>query len=100
MFLTAMLALQKFEFFGFETWGALFPIVAWIASIFTFIYSFYFVFRTFNGNYKPEQLPHKPHEAPIGMLISPILLAALVVTIFFIPNFIGNTFVKPAVQAI
>ncbi|MEA0556195.1 Na+/H+ antiporter subunit A [Lysinibacillus irui] len=100
MFLTAMLALQKFEFFGFDTWGALFPIIAWIASIFTFIYSFYFVFKTFNGNYKPEQLPHKPHEAPIGMLISPILLAALVVTIFFIPNFIGNTFVKPAVQAI
>lgn len=100
MFLTAMLALQKFEFFGFETWGALFPIIAWIASIFTFIYSFYFVFRTFNGNYKPEQLPHKPHEAPIGMLISPILLAALVVIIFFIPNLIGNTFVKPAVQAI
>ncbi|WP_342535052.1 Na+/H+ antiporter subunit A [Lysinibacillus sp. FSL K6-1151] len=100
MFLTAMLALQKFEFFGFETWGALFPIIAWIASIFTFIYSFYFVFRTFNGNYKPEQLPHKPHEAPIGMLISPILLAALVVIIFFIPNLLGNTFVKPAVQAI
>ncbi len=100
MFLTAMLALQKFEFFGFDTWGTLFPIIAWIASIFTFIYSFYFVFKTFNGNYKPEQLPHKPHEAPIGMLISPILLAALVVTIFFIPNFIGNTFVKPAVQAI
>lgn len=100
MFLTAMLALQKFEFFGFDTWGALFPIIAWIASIFTFIYSFYFVFKTFNGNYKPEQLPHKPHEAPIGMLISPILLAVLVVTIFFIPNFIGNTFVKPAVQAI
>lgn len=100
MFLTAMLALQKFEFFGFDTWGALFPIIAWIASIFTFIYSFYFVFKTFNGNYKPEQLPHKPHEASIGMLISPILLAVLVVTIFFIPNFIGNTFVKPAVQAI
>lgn len=100
MFLTAMLALQKFEFFGFDTWGVLFPIVAWVASIFTFIYSFYFVFRTFNGNYKPEQLPHKPHEAPIGMLVSPMFLAGLVVLIFFIPNFIGDTFVKPAVLAI
>lgn len=100
MFLTAMLALQKFEFFGFDTWGVLFPIVAWVASIFTFIYSFYFVFRTFNGNYKPEQLPHKPHEAPIGMLVSPMLLAGLVVLIFFIPNFISDTFVKPAVLAI
>jgi len=34
------------------------------------------------------------------MLISPMLLAVLVVLIFFIPNFIGDTFVKPAVQAI
>ncbi|WP_083227048.1 MULTISPECIES: Na+/H+ antiporter subunit A [Lysinibacillus] len=100
MFLTAMLALQNFEFFGFDTWGALFPIIAWVASIFTFIYSFYFVFRTFTGKYTPEKLPHKPHEAPIGMLISPMILAALVVTIFFIPNFVGDTFVKPAVQAI
>ncbi|WP_323648082.1 Na+/H+ antiporter subunit A [Lysinibacillus xylanilyticus] len=100
MFLTAMLALQNFEFFGFDTWGALFPIIAWIASIFTFVYSFYFVFRTFTGKYTPEKYPHKPHEAPIGMLISPMILAALVVTIFFIPNLVGDTFVKPAVQAI
>jgi len=95
-----MLALQNFEFFGFDTWGVLFPIVAWIASIFTFIYSFYFVFRTFTGKYKPELYTHKPHEAPIGMLISPMILASLVVIIFFIPNIIGDTFVKPAVQAI
>ncbi|WP_107924118.1 Na+/H+ antiporter subunit A [Lysinibacillus parviboronicapiens] len=100
MFLSAMLALNEFELFGFDTWGALFPIVAWIASIFTFIYSFYFVFRTFAGQYKPEQFPRKPHEAPIGMLISPMILAAFVVIIFFIPNLIGDTFVKPAVQAI
>ncbi|MEK5331628.1 Na+/H+ antiporter subunit A [Lysinibacillus sp. FSL W8-0992] len=100
MFLTAMLALQNFEFFGFDTWGVLFPIVAWVASIFTFIYSFYFVFRTFTGKYKPELYAHKPHEAPIGMLISPMILASLVVVIFFIPNIIGDTFVKPAVQAI
>lgn len=100
MFLTAMLSLQNFDLFGFDTWGVLFPVIAWIASIFTFIYSFYFVFRTFSGKYKPEQLPHKPHEAPIGMLISPMILATLVVIIFFIPNIIGDTFVKPAIYAI
>ena len=100
MFLTAMLSLQNFNLFGFDTWGILFPVIAWIASIFTFIYSFYFVFRTFSGKYKPDQLPKKPHEAPIGMLISPLILASLVVIIFFIPNLIGDTFVKPAVQAI
>ena len=100
MFLTAMLSLQNFNLFGFDTWGILFPVIAWIASIFTFIYSFYFVFRTFSGKYQPDQLPKKPHEAPIGMLISPLILASLVVIIFFIPNLVGDTFVKPAVQAI
>ncbi|GLC90506.1 Na+/H+ antiporter subunit A [Lysinibacillus piscis] len=100
MFLTAMLALRNFDFFGFDTWGTLFPIVAWLASIFTFVYSFYFVFKTFAGHYKPEQLPRKPHEAPIGMLIAPMLLALFVIVIFFIPNVIGDMFVKPAVQAI
>ncbi|MBM7609215.1 multicomponent Na+:H+ antiporter subunit A [Lysinibacillus composti] len=100
MFLTAMLAVKEFELFEFSTWGVLFPIFAWIASIFTFVYSFYFVFKTFSGKLKSDQLPHKPHEAPIGMLISPAILAVLVIVIFFIPNLITDTFVKPAVTAI
>ncbi|MDM5334854.1 Na+/H+ antiporter subunit A [Ureibacillus composti] len=100
MFLTAMLAVKEFELFEFSTWGVLFPIFAWIASIFTFVYSFYFVFKTFSGKRKSDQLPHKPHEAPIGMLISPAILAVLVIVIFFIPNLITDTFVKPAVTAI
>jgi len=100
MFLTAMLAIKEFELFEFSTWGVLFPIFAWIASIFTFVYSFYFVFKTFSGKLNSDQLPHKPHEAPIGMLISPAILAVLVIVIFFIPNLITDTFVKPAVTAI
>ncbi|MFJ8236841.1 Na+/H+ antiporter subunit A [Ureibacillus sp. NPDC094379] len=100
MFLTAMLSVKEFELFEFSTWGVLFPVFAWIASIFTFVYSFYFVFKTFSGKLKSDQLPHKPHEAPIGMLISPAILAVLVIVIFFIPNLITDTFVKPAVTAI
>lgn len=100
MFLTAMLAIGNFELFNFDTWGILFPIVAWIASVFTFIYSCYFVFRTFAGKRKDEPLPVQPHEAPIGMLVSPMILASLVVTIFFIPNLVGKWLVKPAVTAI
>ncbi|MEK4090919.1 MULTISPECIES: Na+/H+ antiporter subunit A [unclassified Viridibacillus] len=100
MFLTSMLAIKDFNLFAMDTWGTIFPIVAWIASVFTFVYSFYFVFKTFTGKYKPELLPKKAHEAPIGMLISPIILASLVVIIFFIPNIIGDVFVKPAVLAI
>ena len=100
MFLTAVLAVKDFELFNFSTWGIVFPVVAWIASVFTFVYSFYFVFKTFTGNMQPKQLPHKPHEAPIGMLVSPILLATLVIAIFFIPNVVADTFIKPAVYAI
>ena len=93
MFLTAMLSVKDFNLFNFETFGVLFPIIAWIASVFTFIYSFYFVFKTFTGKLQVEQLPKKPHEAPAGMLVSPVILASLVVTIFFIPNVIGDLFV-------
>ena len=32
------------------------------------------VFQTFAGKYQPEKLDKKPHEAPIGMLISPLIL--------------------------
>ncbi|MGB2994118.1 MAG: hydrogen gas-evolving membrane-bound hydrogenase subunit E, partial [Paenisporosarcina sp.] len=100
MFLTGMLSIPEFDFFAFDTWGILFPIIAWVASVFTFVYSFYFVFRTFTGKHKPDLLPKQAHEAPVGMLISPAILGSLVVAIFFIPNVIGDALVKPAVLAI
>lgn len=99
MFLQSMLAIGQFNLFNFDTWGFLFPVIAWIASVFTFIYSFYFVFRTFAGKKKAESLPNEPHEAPFGMLLSPVILAVLVITIFFIPNLVGKWLVKPAVMA-
>lgn len=97
LFLTSMLSLNEFNLFNFDTWGILFPVLAWIASVFTFVYSFYFVFNTFNGKKKEQALPQTPKEAPIGMLISPVILAAIVVVIFFIPNLVAKAFVKPAV---
>lgn len=99
LFLTSMLSLNEFDLFNFDTWGILFPIIAWVASVFTFVYSFYFVFHTFNGKRKENAVPKQPKEAPIGMLLSPIILAVTVVTIFFIPNMVAKAFVKPAVVA-
>lgn len=99
LFLTGMLSLNEFNLFNFDTWGIVFPVIAWIASVFTFVYSFYFVFKTFTGKRKEQALPKKPKEASIGMLISPVVLAVIVVAIFFIPNWVGKTFVKPAVVA-
>ena len=100
MFLTGMVALTEFNLFSMDVWGILFPVIAWIGSVFTFIYSFYFVFHTFAGKHKPEQLPKQAHEAPVGMLLAPGFLAILVIAIFFIPNIVGDWLVKPAVAAI
>lgn len=66
MFLTAMLSVAEFDLFNFTTWGVLFPIIAWIASVFTFIYSFYFVFRTFTGKIKLEALPKNHMKLQLG----------------------------------
>lgn len=100
MFLESMVALKHFELFNFDTWGILFPIVAWIASVFTFTYSLYFVLKTFIGQKKFEELPKQPHEAPIGMLLAPMILASFVILIFFIPNVVGKWVIKPAVMAV
>src|SRR5699024_11263246 len=78
LFLTSMLAFKGFGLLHFSTWGPIFLIVACVASVFTFIYSFYFVFDIFNGERKAEALPVKKEEAPFGMLAELIVLAAMV----------------------
>ncbi|MBP1996954.1 Na+/H+ antiporter subunit A [Paenibacillus eucommiae] len=83
-----------------DSWLVFIPIIAWVASIFTFIYCMILIFKVFIGPYKPIPLERKPHEAPLGMLISPMILAALVVILFFFPNVIASSLLEPAVQAI
>jgi multicomponent Na+:H+ antiporter subunit A len=75
-------------------------VLAWIASVFTFIYSMVLVFKTFTGKFQPEKLDKKPHEAPFGMLISPIILASLVIIIGFFPNILSSTIIAPALGVI
>ncbi|WP_227397127.1 Na+/H+ antiporter subunit A [Jeotgalibacillus aurantiacus] len=100
MFLLATLEILEFNLFSMDTWGILFPVIAWIASVFTFIYSIMLLFKTFLGKLQLDKLPKKPHEAPIGMLISPIVLGALVVVFGFFPNLLSKSMIKPAVEAI
>ncbi|WP_226669485.1 Na+/H+ antiporter subunit A [Metabacillus litoralis] len=100
MFFTSMIRILEMDVFNLETLGLLFPIVAWVGSIFTFIYSMVLVFKTFTGKYQPEKLEKKPHEAPIGMLISPIILASLVIIFFFFPNILAYTIIEPAMASI
>lgn len=100
MFFEAVLAVRHLEFFSLGSWGTLFPVIAWVASIFTFVYSMIIVFQTFFGEHQPDRLDREAHEASIGMLIAPSVLAFLVVAIFFFPNVIGDYLIRPAMIAI
>lgn len=99
MFFTAMLQMKEYSFFSIQSFAAIFPFVAWIASVFTFIYSMMIVFKTFVGPYK-SQTDATPKEPKFGMLIPPIILASLVVGIFFFPNVLGDNLIKPAIYSI
>ncbi|MEC4588047.1 Na+/H+ antiporter subunit A [Bacillus safensis] len=100
LFFTSMIRISDISFTDVSTWGAIFPALAWLASVFTFIYSMMLLFKTFRGHLNIDQLEKKPHEAPIGMLIPPIILAALVVTFFFFPNILAYSVIEPAIAAI
>ncbi|MGE6517146.1 Na+/H+ antiporter subunit A [Lysinibacillus sphaericus] len=100
MFFTAVLAIRDVQAFSIADLGLLFPIVAWVASIFTFVYSMILIGRTFFGKLQPDKIDKKPHEAPLGMLISPIILCLFVVGIFFFPNVLGHYILAPAMASI
>ncbi|WP_174728247.1 Na+/H+ antiporter subunit A [Mesobacillus harenae] len=100
MFFTGMVRVLEMDIFNLETWGFLFPVIAWIASVFTFIYSMVLLFKTFTGKHQPDKLPKTPHEAPIGLLISPIILASLVIVFGFFPNILSHNIISPAMESI
>ncbi|WP_019243764.1 MULTISPECIES: Na+/H+ antiporter subunit A [Bacillus] len=100
MFFESMVSVLSLDIFQFQTLGILFPVIAWIASVFTFTYCMILFFRTFTGKPQLEKLEKKPHEAPIGMLISPIILAVLVITFGLFPNILSDTLIRPASLAI
>src|SRR5690625_5410358 len=49
MFFTAMLHIRDFDFLSTQSFANVFPIGAWVASLFTFIYCMMIVFKTFFG---------------------------------------------------
>ncbi|AXI00322.1 Na+/H+ antiporter subunit A [Sporosarcina sp. PTS2304] len=101
LFFEAMLSLRSANFFTLDTLTLLFPIVAWIGSIFTFIYCMVIVFQSFLGSVPAPFPGQRPaHEAPIQMLIAPIVLGSLVLMIFFFPNVLGTYLLGPAMIAV
>ncbi|MFD2209280.1 Na+/H+ antiporter subunit A [Virgibacillus halophilus] len=100
MFLGAMVQITSLDIFSLGTWGKLLPVVAWIASVFTFIYSMILVMKTFLGVPK-ESLPKKNvHEPKTGMLIPPAILGVMVIATFFVPNVLGDYLLRPAMAGI
>jgi multicomponent Na+:H+ antiporter subunit A len=100
MFFAATLHIQELNIFSLDSIGFLIPIVAWIASVFTFVYCLIIVGKTFFGKVQLHLLAKHPHEAPIGMLISPYTLIVFVVGIFFFPNLLGHYILRPAMASI
>lgn len=100
MFFTAVVNVSELNIFSLSSLGLFIPIVAWVASIFTFIYCLVIVLRTFTGKIKPDISERVLHEAPFGMLLSPLILVIIVILIFFFPNVIGNYMLKPAMASI
>lgn len=96
MFFTGMLTAAR----HMDIWVYALPTIAWIASILTFVYCMILVFKTFTGPYQPERLDRVPHEAPIGMLIPPTILAGLVIVLFFFPNTLSYSLLEPAMHSI
>ncbi|MFD1850207.1 Na+/H+ antiporter subunit A [Oceanobacillus bengalensis] len=76
------------------------PYLAVLGSIFTFVYSMYLFFGVFTGPKHLDQLPKKPHEAPIGMLISPIILVLGVILIGLFGDKLNQSFLLHAAQAV
>lgn len=58
------------------------------------------VFKTFTGKYQPDKLDKKPHEAPMGLLISPVILVSLVIIFGFFPNLLSDSLISPAMASI
>ena len=100
MFFISTLEITHLNIWNLNTIGVLFPVIAWIASIFTFTYCAIIVMQTFFGKLRLDRIEKMPHEAPIGMLISPIILSSLVVLLFFFPNLLGKYILQPAMGAI
>jgi multicomponent Na+:H+ antiporter subunit A len=100
MFFTGLLRATELQIFNMQTWGLLLPVLAWIASVFTFVYCMVMFFKTFTGKFKPENYDVHVHEAPIGMLISPIILGSLVVIFGLFPNLLAYTLIEPAMASI
>lgn len=99
-FLKATVDMMSFNFYGLETWGTLFPVLAWIGSVFTFIYSVVLLSKPFLGEPHSYLTSGKVKSPPIGMLIPPAILVILVIVFGLFPNVLSYTLLEPAMISV
>ncbi|PAD21880.1 hydrogen gas-evolving membrane-bound hydrogenase subunit E [Terribacillus saccharophilus] len=75
------------------------PYAAVAGSIFTFVYSMYFYFRTFTGKAE-KTTAEKAHDPKLGMLAAPVLLVSGVLLISIFPNWFSRHLLQPAANAV
>ena len=100
MFFTATVNAVNMPAFGIGNIGWIIPVLAWTASVLTFVYCMIFVFRTFTGSRQVIKSDRNPVEPKIGMLIPPAILAFFIIGIFFVPNLLGDHLLRPALNGI
>ncbi|MEK3758291.1 Na+/H+ antiporter subunit A [Paenibacillus sp. FSL P4-0338] len=100
MFFTAVLNIREFDILNSGFWLQLFPVIAWIASVFTFVYSMILVFKTFGGKLHSDKLDKTPHEAPLGLLLAPVILISFTLVFAFFPDLVSVTLIEPAMASI
>lgn len=100
MFFTSVLNIRELSLLDTQSFMVIFAVVAWIASVFTFVYSMILVFKTFTGKLQLDKLDKAPHEAPLGLLISPVILASLAVTFGLFPSLVTYSLIEPAMVSI
>ncbi|MDF9839443.1 MULTISPECIES: Na+/H+ antiporter subunit A [unclassified Paenibacillus] len=100
MFFTSVLNIREFDILNAGFWLQLFAVIAWLASVFTFVYSMILVFKTFGGKLQKEKLDKVPHEAPLGLLLSPVILVSLTLVLAFFPDLVAVTLIEPAMASI
>lgn len=100
MFFSAMKNVYELNLFSVDAVNTIFPVVAWIASIFTFVYCMIIIFQTFFGDYEPEKYDRPPLPVSYGIIIAPAVLSFFIIGIFFAPNMISTYILHPIMISI
>lgn len=100
MFFTAALDIRHLAELGLPAILAGFAVVAWLASVCTFIYSMILLLKPFGGKLQRQLLDKIPQEASVGLLIPPVILAGLTLVFGFFPGLVSHTLIEPAMKAV